>query len=342
MPIVTGAETVREIYRTLSEAGRAMPAYCTENRRTTLAILEAARRVGEDSGKPDLPVVIAFTASYPLRPQLKLYAGTGDLKHGIACLRSDVEALTAEGSGYSDLRVLLHLDHAQPEEDRPVVEALGDRLASVMWDGSHYPMDRNMEYTAAFVREYGDRFLVEGAVDEIPESGDADSVGYTRPERAKEFLEKTEVDLIVPNVGTEHRTSAAGRAEYRKEVALAVREAVGNRLVLHGSSCLRDDQFEGLAADGFVRVNMWTGLERVGGVAVAKDILDHLGDVLPGRDRLRYVRQGILAEPQGDLPDLGSLLDRISETHRRDDVWLPSVTDYLADLMKRFGYADCF
>ena len=342
MPIVTGAETVREIYRSLSDAGKAMPAYCTENRRTTLAILEAARRLGEDTGRLDLPVVIAFTASYPLRPQLKLYSGTGDLMQGIGFLRNDVEGLMGEGSPYADLRVLLHLDHAQPEEDYRVVEALGDRLASVMWDGSHYPLEENMEFTASFVREYGHQFLVEGAVDEIPEFGDEETVGYTTPQRAKEFLDETGVDLIVPNVGTEHRTSAAGNAEYKREVALAAKEAVGNRLVLHGSSCLKEEDFGGLGADGFVRVNMWTGLERVGGVAVAKDVLEHLGEVLPRLDRRRYVQEEILAESQGDLEDLGSVLNRISETHRRDDVWIPAVTDYMVSLMKRLNYAEAF
>jgi hypothetical protein len=58
--------------------------------------------------------------------------------------------------------------------------------------------------------------------------------------------------------------------------------------------------------------------------------------------RKEYVAKGILAERSGELPDRGALLGRISETHRRDEVWMPTATGHLASIMESMDFAAAF
>ena len=86
MPLVTDPSEAREIYQKLALRNRAMPAFCTENRRTTVAVLEAAQRYACETDQKDLPVVLAFTGTYPPRPQMLFYTFTRKWEDGLSFL----------------------------------------------------------------------------------------------------------------------------------------------------------------------------------------------------------------------------------------------------------------
>jgi fructose/tagatose bisphosphate aldolase len=166
-----------------------------------------------------------------------------------------------------------------------------DDFAMVMFDASGLPLEENMALTAGYVREYGQRTVVEGAVDELKEAGEGgEAFDLTTPGQAVRFLEATGCDLVVPNVGTEHRASAAGVARYAAERAREIRDAVGPCLVLHGTSCLADADLRGLPEDGFVKINVWTAIERAGGAETAEFALANAGRLLE-EDRFRQLAE---------------------------------------------------
>lgn len=346
MPLVSQVDEVRLIYEEARRRGLALGCFCTENQRTTEAVLRAAYELSQELGVEDLPVVIGFTAGYPGRSNARSYTSLGDPLLGAQALIDDLKMLLSPRSPYRRLRVMLHLDHGQPEADAPLMEKYLDLLASVMYDASELPLAENIERTARFVGRHRDRVLIEGAVDEIYESvGGAPGERLTDPETALRYLRETGVDLLVPNVGTEHRAAEGARTGYRGERARAIAHKVGRRLCLHGASSLGPDDLERLTEDGFVKVNLWTALARTGGQAVARDLLLNLGNVLDEEEITRLQRSGLLG-PRLTTPDyirstcqgrLGPKLACLTEEHRRG-VWVDAVTATVKRWLRALGY----
>ena len=107
-------------------------------------------------------------------------------------------------------------------------------------------------------------------------------------------------------------------------------------MVLHGSSSLPDADLGRLAADGIVKVNVWTIFERLGGQAVARHVLSELGRILPA-DELRALQAGILGSRalEGARPPQ---LDSLREEKRRD-VWQAAVVARMKFYLEQYGYA---
>jgi fructose-bisphosphate aldolase class II len=313
--LVTDVNEARGLYREAGRCGFSIPALCAENTQTIEAILRAADESGREYGIGNVPIVIAFTAHYHARQQLSLYTALGDIEEGFLAIKDDILRLTRKGGPYDSLKVMVHLDHAHPEHDRSIIERGVGFFSSVMYDASHLPLAENARLTAAFTREFKGRFVIEGAVDEIFESGETVEDGLTKAEDAERYVKETGVDLIVCNLGTEHRASAADR-KYRGDRAREISGRVGKMLVLHGTSSLNSGEMKTLADDGVIKVNIWTRLEETGGRAVARDIVDHADQLLSERPPLAL----------------------FTESHRRYDVWMPAVVKLLKDYLRILGY----
>jgi len=347
MPVVTEPEETRELLDRVRQAGAALACFCTENSWTTEAILRAttvaARRLGVD--KP--PVCVGFTASYQARSQLGNYWVGGDWRVGLKGVLDDMRVLAAPDGPYGECRVLPQLDHGQPVADREILERWADELAIVMFDASSLPLDENIELTADYAARFGDRVVIEGAVDELKEASAAgEAFELTTPAQARRFLERTGCDLIVPNVGTEHRAARAGTARYHGERAREIARAVGPRLVLHGSSSLPIEEAETLPSDGFVKVNLWTLIERKGAESIADYLLENAGDILSRSKTEELVKAGllggkVLAERRsagGSGREIGPKLTHfpLYEFRRR---WVEKAVQTLAPYFDAFGYA---
>jgi len=163
----------------------------------------------------------------------------GDVLLRTRALVDDVRLLVSQYSPYRELRVMLHLDHGHPQRDAELMRKYLDVLASVMYDALEPSLAENMERTARFVSRHRSQVLIEGAVDEVYEAGSgADKNELTDPQKAARYLAQTGVDLLGPNVGTEHRATL-GRVRYQGERAGAIAQQVGARLCLHGASSLK-------------------------------------------------------------------------------------------------------
>ena len=343
MPLVTDYRAVKDVYREAAERHVAMPVFCCEDRETLEAVLAAAAALGEELGVEDLPIIPAWTGRYPARPQILLLTACGDPILGTHLMLSDLEAFMGETSPYRKLRVLPHLDHAFPWMDGDMLDNFTDRFASVMCDASERPFEENVRITAEYVEKVRGRVVVEGAVDEIYEHDGAEKNVPTTPERAEFYLRETGVDILVPNVGTEHR-AAGMQARYRPEDARKISAAVGKILCIHGASSVPPADLPGLPDDGFIKVNIFTTLAVSAGQAVARQVLDNVGNIFTQAQLEELVGAGVLGaavldEGYGDTraPISPKLLG--AATGVRRDAWFASVKGRCVDFLRTFNYA---
>jgi fructose/tagatose bisphosphate aldolase len=221
-----------------------------------------------------------------------------------------------------------------------------DQFALVMFDGSGLPFSENMRRTAEYVKRFGEQVMVEGAVDELKESSEkTPEIALTEVQEAEWFARETRCDLLVPNVGTEHRASEAGVARYHAARAREIAAAVGRRMVLHGTSCLEAEDLRGVPGDGFVKVNIWTDIERTGARATVGHVLGELGRMVRPEEAAELARGGCLegvlsGKGARDLlggeagPDLRAF--PLVELRRR---WVDAVSRRLQELLELLGYA---
>jgi len=338
MPLVTDYRQVKEIYQDAAERGVGLPAFCTEDRETLEAILAAAKEMGERIGREDVPIVPSWTSRYPARGQLTLLTASGDPVLGNRLMLSDLAAMTSGTSPYRKLRVLPHLDHAFPWLDRDIMDSFTDSFATIMCDASEKPFDENVRLTAEFADSVRGRVVVEGAVDEIFESGGV--VGKNEPTtvaQARRFLRETGVDIIVPNVGTEHRATA-DQVQYRSDRAREISAAIGKIMCLHGTSSVKPADLASLVDDGFVKINIYTTLAVHGGQALARQVLDTLGDVFNESQLRELVTEGVLGERYLSRATTAQpKLSNVTNPLRRD-AWFVAVKDRCMDFLQTLRY----
>lgn len=304
MPLISRRDEVLAAYADAARRGWVVPCFGTENLTTTEAVLEAALRHAAAVGVPDLPVVIAITGAYGHRSQAAFYTHTRQVGLGLRLFFADLRELTAPGSPYARLRVMAHFDHAQHDLDAELLASGGPGpWASVMYDASTLPFAANQEATRAFVLRRGREVVIEGACDEIVDSGGGCG-DLTTPDRAAAYLAATGVDLMVANLGTEHRASGAD-LHYRDDLARACSARVGGVLVLHGCSSVPPAQLGALFADGVRKVNIWTMLERDSSPALFADLVAH-ADAVAGPLAAGLAARGLLgpAAPVGGKASL--------------------------------------
>jgi fructose-bisphosphate aldolase class II len=232
------------------------------------------------------------------------------------------------------------LDHAFPWLDGDILEDYADQFATVMCDASEKPFEENVRLTAQYVDKVYGRVVVEGAVDEIYEAGgEGEKNEPTTVEQARRFLAETGVDVIVPNVGTEHRATA-GEVRYHSDRAREISAAVGKVLCLHGTSSLGREQLRELPMDGFVKVNIYTTLAVHGGQAVARQVLRSLPDMFAEEQLRQLAEGGTLSDAllSAEHPEpIGPKLACLANPPRRD-AWFEAVKGRCMELLEALNY----
>jgi len=274
MPLTTERSEVLALYQEAAQKGWALPCFCAENLTTMEAILDAARARGERLGVSDLPIVVAITNQYGHRTQSAYYTHTRRWDIGLKLFLADLRVLCDPGSPYGKLRVMVHLDHTQFDDDRELLGWDMRPFSSIMFDASKLPFAENIRRTREFVRERGQEIVIEGACDEIVDATGAARSDLTSAGRAEEYVQGTGVDLIVANLGTEHRATGTD-LHYYGDHARAIRDRIGPRIVLHGASSVPGDQIARIFEDGVCKVNLWTTLERDSSPALLEDMARH-------------------------------------------------------------------
>jgi len=259
LALITNYSKVKEIYAQAAEKEWVIPCFCSENLTTSEAVLSAAQNFAEKNNHKSVPVTLAMTVRYAHRPQASYYTHTRRWDIGLRLFGSDAKILA---DAFPNVDLLLHLDHVQHDDDLQLLEEWDlSEYSSIMYDASNLPFVENMEKTAAFASKMRGKILIEGACDEIFNAGGELHNDLTTPERAGEYIKKTGADLIVANLGTEHRASNQS-LHYYDDMAKKIKAQIGAKIVLHGLSSVSLDQVKNLFGDGICKVNIWTMLER--------------------------------------------------------------------------------
>lgn len=311
MPLILERNQVLEIYAEAAERKWVLPAFNTENLTSSEAILSATKDFGEQNGVKNPPIIIGITNNYTFRPQSMYYTHSRQWDLGMKLFLSDLKVLVAPGSPYSNINVMIHLDHIQWDTDSELLNWKMDQFSSIMFDASAISIEENIEKTKKFVELNRNKILIEGACDEISNKSDS----LTTPDMAKKYFKETGVDIIVANLGTEHRASAS-TIQYRDDLARSIKQQVGTKLCLHGTSSVPTNKLKELYANGICKVNIWTTLERDTTPNLFLNMLKKASCIVGPDLAKQWVSEGLL----GDNVDVNSpmSLEYFTTKYRQD------------------------
>ncbi len=318
MAIITDKKASLNVFEYAAERGTSIAIFCTASYWNTEAILVAAQRIAEKYQIEQVPVVVATTFDYDHMSQSQRFLYCRDSKTGILSHFAQMNVLAgSKYSPYKNVAVLPHLDHADPARDRWALTCALDHFSSVMFDAQLYSFEENMALTADYVKNYGKDVLVEGILESLNVSDGAVSTHIDNYcENAVKYVKTTGVNFVVADLGTEQQAISVGNSKYDKERARELTAALGRKmLVLHGTSCLQNEQTRGLASDGVVRVNMWTRIAREAGRYAAENVVKRI-----------------------DKINVGEFNATESMQYMRDSV--EKAADIMEEMMELFGYAN--
>ena len=179
----------------------------------------------------------------------------------------------AVADSYS-IPIVLHLDHSRSMDE--VRKALDFGFTSVMFDGSHLPMEQNIALsrkTVQLAEPYGATVEAElglvGGSEVVDLEKTVENV-LTEPEDVIRFVEETGVDILAVSIGTSH-----GVYKQRPTLDISRLERLNAvsrvPLVMHGGSGTPDEQIQEAIRHGICKLNiyadnriaLWSGFKAV-------------------------------------------------------------------------------
>ena len=302
MPIITGRKNVLAVYEEAAKKGWVIPCICSENLTTTEAILSATSEFATEKGYDRVPIILAITNQYDHRSQSVFYTSTRRWDVGLKLFRASIDILAEV---FPNVDILIHLDHAQHDTDADLLDSDLSMYSSVMYDASTLPMEENIRKTKAYVERKGDEILIEGACDEIVDATGEARCEITDADKCERYMKETGVDVVVANLGTEHRASGQD-LHYYYDAARAIKAKIGPRICLHGTSSVSNDQIAKLFEDGICKVNIWTALERDSAPALTEWTIKNAAKCGGPKLEQKLIDEGYLTESskRGDKASL--------------------------------------
>ena len=159
--------------------------------------------------------------------------------------------------------VALHLDHGSYEGCLKCVEA---GFSSIMFDGSKYPIEENVEKTKELVRMCRERGMsLEAEVGAI--GGEEDGVvgaGECADPKECKMIADLGVDMLAAGIGNIHGKYPANWQGLSFETLDAVQQLTGDLpLVLHGGTGIPDDMIKKAISLGVAKINVNTECQLV-------------------------------------------------------------------------------
>ena len=155
--------------------------------------------------------------------------------------------------------VAVHFDHGKTEEK--IGEALEIGFTSVMFDGSHLPLDENIEETKRIIKmaeKYGAAVEAEiGCVGGSEDGSEDIAINCTKPEDALRFENETGVDALAIAIGNAHGNYKA-TPKLRFDILEEVDRITKTPLVLHGGTGIMPDDFVRCSKTGIKKINIAT------------------------------------------------------------------------------------
>ncbi|MGN7233472.1 class II fructose-1,6-bisphosphate aldolase [Priestia megaterium] len=198
--------------------------------------------------------------------------------------------------------VALHLDHGSSVER--CKEAIDAGYTSVMIDGSHYPIDRNIEMTKQ-VTDYAKLHgvSVEAEVGTVGgnEDGLIGGIQYADPDECVRIVNETGIDALAAALGSVH-------GPYQGEPKLGfnemkkISELTNVPLVLHGGSGIPNYQIQKTIELGHSKINVNTECLQAWTKSVRevldkdKEVFDARAILTPGKEAVKQTVKAKIKE----------------------------------------------
>ena len=155
--------------------------------------------------------------------------------------------------------VPVHFDHGKTE--KKISQALELGFTSVMFDGSHLPLDENIAETCRIIEmahPYGAAVEAEiGCVGGSEDGSEEIAMHCTDPADAVRFEQETGVDALAIAIGNAHGNYKA-TPKLRFDILAQVAEDTHTPLVLHGGTGISSEDFRRCAQTGIQKINIAT------------------------------------------------------------------------------------
>ena len=234
--------------------------------------------------------------------------GAGKYMTGFKTVAAMVKAMVEELN--ITVPVALHLDHGTYEGCYKCIEA---GFSSVMFDGSHFPIEENIAKTSELVKVCHEKGLsIEAEVGSI--GGEEDGVigkGECADPQECKTIADLGVDILAAGIGNIHGVYPANWEGLSFETLEAVKKAVGAMpLVLHGGTGIPDDQITKAISLGVAKINVNTECQLVFAEATRKYIEEGKDQVGKGFDPRKLLLPGyeaIMAKVEEKMNLFGSV-----------------------------------
>ena len=206
--------------------------------------LEWAKSILQTAQEMNSPVILGVSE------------GAGKYMCGYKTIVGMVEGMI-EGLGIT-VPVALHLDHGSYEHAYKCIEA---GFSSVMFDGSHYPIEENIEKTKELVKVCAEKGLsLEAEVGSI--GGEEDGViggGEVADPAECKMIADLGVTMLAAGIGNIHGKYPANWAGLRFDALEAISQKTGDMpLVLHGGTGIPEDMIKKAISLGVSKINVNT------------------------------------------------------------------------------------
>jgi len=233
---------LKQILKGTRECKSAIGSFNVYSYETIHGVIKAAQ-------KAQMPAIISFGASYLTNMSLKT-----------------VYAIVREAAENTQIDLALHLDHCQNIEI--IKAAIEAGFTSVMYDGSALDFEENVKNTklvcnmahaenVSVEAELGSLALGQYSNETYIDHGES----YTNPLKAREFVERTDVDALAVSIGTVHGMYKA-KPNIRVDILKEISNAVDIALVLHGGSGTPEEKIQECIENGICKINVNTEISQ--------------------------------------------------------------------------------
>lgn len=226
---------MKELLKDAQDGNYAVGSFSVANMEMVLGVLKAARELSA-------PVILQIAEVRLKQSPLEI-----------------IGPLMVAAAENADTPVAVHFDHGKTEEK--IKQALDLGFTSVMFDGSHLPLDENIATTKRIIDIAGKyNASVEAEIGCVggSEDGSEDiAINCTKPQDAVRFEAETSVDALAIAIGNAHG-NYKDVPKLRFDILQKVNEMTNTPLVLHGGTGISPDDFIKCSKNGIKKINIAT------------------------------------------------------------------------------------
>lgn len=226
---------MRDLLADAEQGNYAVGSFSVANMEMVLGVLKAAKEL-------DAPVILQIAEVRLKQSPLEI-----------------IGPLMVAAAENADTPVAVHFDHGKTLEK--IGQALDLGFTSVMFDGSHLPLDENIAMTKkvmAMAEEYDAAVEAEiGCVGGSEDGSEDIAINCTKPEDAVKFESETGVDALAIAIGNAHGNYKS-TPKLRFDILQKVEQMTHTPLVLHGGTGISPEDFVKCSKIGIKKINIAT------------------------------------------------------------------------------------